>query len=219
MLCLSRKRGESIVINDNIWVMVIDIRGDTVRLGIGAPKEVPVHREEVYRAIQEDGPTRAVSANPPVAEQHVDAEDAAQRPQRQLAQRDADWRTFRVQQQVLRPGDMQIYCRGWCDGYDRGAREGYAEATAEAGDAPVGDLEVAAREVDPTEPDGAEAEVLDAAESVVCTIFGVPGATHDPTYGLTEADQLSAIRLSAERLRDLFRGTTDGLGGKTDGSA
>jgi carbon storage regulator len=51
MLVLSRKKNESIVINDNITVVVVEIRGDKVRLGIEAPKEVPVHRREVYEAI------------------------------------------------------------------------------------------------------------------------------------------------------------------------
>jgi carbon storage regulator len=52
MPVLSRKRNESIVINDDIVVMVVDVRGDKVRLGIEAPKEVPVHRREVYDAIR-----------------------------------------------------------------------------------------------------------------------------------------------------------------------
>ena len=52
MLVLSRKKSESIVINDNIVVTVVDIRGDKVRLGIEAPKEVTVHRSEVYEAIK-----------------------------------------------------------------------------------------------------------------------------------------------------------------------
>jgi len=51
MLVLSRKKNESIVINNDIIVTVVEIRGDKVRLGIVAPKEVPVHREEVYEAI------------------------------------------------------------------------------------------------------------------------------------------------------------------------
>lgn len=51
MLVLSRKKNESIVINNDITVTVIEIRGDKVRLGIVAPKEVPVHRQEVYDAI------------------------------------------------------------------------------------------------------------------------------------------------------------------------
>ena len=52
MLVLSRKRNEQIVIGDNVVLTVVDIRGDKVRLGIDAPRDVPVHREEVYKAIQ-----------------------------------------------------------------------------------------------------------------------------------------------------------------------
>jgi len=52
MLVLSRKKNESIVINDNITIVVVEIRGDKVRLGVEAPKEVPVHRREVYEAIK-----------------------------------------------------------------------------------------------------------------------------------------------------------------------
>jgi carbon storage regulator len=51
MLVLSRKKNESIVIDDTIVVTVVEIRGDKVRLGIQAPKEVPVHRSEVHAAI------------------------------------------------------------------------------------------------------------------------------------------------------------------------
>jgi carbon storage regulator len=52
MLVLSRKKNESIVINDDIRIVVVEIRGDKVRLGIEAPAEVPVHRREVYDAIK-----------------------------------------------------------------------------------------------------------------------------------------------------------------------
>lgn len=52
MLVLSRKTNEQIVINDNITVTVVEIRGDKVRLGVEAPKEVPVHRREVFDAIR-----------------------------------------------------------------------------------------------------------------------------------------------------------------------
>lgn len=52
MLVLSRQRDESIIIGDNIVVTVVDIRGDKVRLGINAPTEISVHRQEVYEAIQ-----------------------------------------------------------------------------------------------------------------------------------------------------------------------
>ena len=61
MLVLSRQRDESIVIGDNIVITIVDIRGDKVRLGIEAPNEVPVHRQEVFEAIQREnrkpGPT------------------------------------------------------------------------------------------------------------------------------------------------------------------
>jgi carbon storage regulator len=56
MLVLSRKKNESIVINDDITIMVVEIRGDKVRLGIDAPKEMPVHRKEVYDAIHRSNP-------------------------------------------------------------------------------------------------------------------------------------------------------------------
>ena len=52
MLVLSRKRDERIMIGDEISLLVVDIRGDKVRLGIEAPSDVPVHRKEVYEAIQ-----------------------------------------------------------------------------------------------------------------------------------------------------------------------
>lgn len=54
MLVLSRQRDESIMIGDNIVITIVDIRGDKVRLGINAPAEIPVHRQEVYEAIQRE---------------------------------------------------------------------------------------------------------------------------------------------------------------------
>jgi carbon storage regulator len=54
MLVLSRQRDESIIIGDNIVVTIVDIRGDKVRLGINAPTEIPVHRQEIYEAIQRE---------------------------------------------------------------------------------------------------------------------------------------------------------------------
>lgn len=53
MLVLSRKKDEKIIIGDSITLMVIEIKNDKVRLGIEAPKDVTVHREEVYTAIKE----------------------------------------------------------------------------------------------------------------------------------------------------------------------
>lgn len=63
MLVLSRHRDESIIIGDDIVITVVDIRGDKVRLGIDAPKEVPVHRQEVYEAIKREN-ARASEISP-----------------------------------------------------------------------------------------------------------------------------------------------------------
>jgi carbon storage regulator len=68
MLVLSRKKNESIVINNDITVTVVEIRGDKVRLGIVAPKEVPVHRQEVYDAIHAGkNPAPPPAADPIIA--------------------------------------------------------------------------------------------------------------------------------------------------------
>jgi len=63
VLVLSRQRDESIIIGDNIVITVVDIRGDKVRLGIQAPTEIPVHRQEVYEAIQREN-LRAAGLDP-----------------------------------------------------------------------------------------------------------------------------------------------------------
>ena len=54
MLVLSRHRDESIMIGDDVVITIVDIRGDKVRLGIEAPQSIPVHRQEVYDAIQRE---------------------------------------------------------------------------------------------------------------------------------------------------------------------
>ncbi|MBN1816174.1 MAG: carbon storage regulator CsrA [Sedimentisphaerales bacterium] len=54
MLVLSRQKDESIMIGDNVEITVVDVRGDKVRLGINAPREISVHRKEVYEAIQKE---------------------------------------------------------------------------------------------------------------------------------------------------------------------
>jgi len=54
MLVLSRQKDESIIIGDDVEIIIVDVRGDKVRLGITAPKEVSVHRREVYDAIQRE---------------------------------------------------------------------------------------------------------------------------------------------------------------------
>ena len=71
MLVLSRKKDESIIINDNIRVTIVEIRGDKIRLGIDAPKDVSVYRREVYEAIQ----NQARRESAPVASTSDDEQD------------------------------------------------------------------------------------------------------------------------------------------------
>jgi carbon storage regulator len=67
MLILSRRKGETIVIGDNIEISVIDVQGDTVKLGIKAPRSLSVHRQEIYDEIQ--AANREALQNLPTAEQ------------------------------------------------------------------------------------------------------------------------------------------------------
>ncbi len=59
MLVLSRQKDESIIIGDDVEIVIVDVRGDKVRLGITAPKDIPVHRREVYDAIQREKKEKA----------------------------------------------------------------------------------------------------------------------------------------------------------------
>ncbi|WP_035108193.1 carbon storage regulator CsrA [Desulfovirgula thermocuniculi] len=61
MLVLTRKKGQALVIGSNIRVVVVDVSGDYVRIGIDAPLEVPVYREELYRELQEENRASMVS--------------------------------------------------------------------------------------------------------------------------------------------------------------
>ena len=54
MLALTRKKGEALVINNNIEITVLEIRGDQIKIGISAPKDVPIYRKEVYLQIQKE---------------------------------------------------------------------------------------------------------------------------------------------------------------------
>ncbi|MCI9019296.1 MAG: carbon storage regulator CsrA [Eubacterium sp.] len=54
MLALTRKKGEALVLNNNIEVTILEIRGDQVKIGVSAPKEVPIYRKEVYLQIQKE---------------------------------------------------------------------------------------------------------------------------------------------------------------------
>jgi len=53
MLALSRKKNEALIINNNIEITILEVKGDQVKIGISAPKEVPIYRKEVYTQIQE----------------------------------------------------------------------------------------------------------------------------------------------------------------------
>ena len=67
MLVLSRHRDESIMIGDNVVVTIVDIRGDKVRLGIQAPTDIPVHRQEVYEAILRERSAKSSNDQAPTA--------------------------------------------------------------------------------------------------------------------------------------------------------
>lgn len=76
MLVLSRQRDESIMIGDDVEITIVDVRGDKVRLGITAPKSIPVHRREIYDAIQREKAQKAE------AEVHAaPAGEAAEKPE------------------------------------------------------------------------------------------------------------------------------------------
>ena len=62
MLALTRKKGEALVINNNIEITVLGIRGDQIKIGISAPKDVPIYRKEVYLQIQQENEA-AISAD------------------------------------------------------------------------------------------------------------------------------------------------------------
>ena len=64
MLALARKINESIIINDNVEVTVLEVKGDQVKLGINAPKSVPIYRQEIYKQIQEANATAADIKDP-----------------------------------------------------------------------------------------------------------------------------------------------------------
>ncbi len=65
MLVLSRQRDETIMIGDDVQITIVDIRGEKVRLGITAPPHIPVHRKEVYEAIQRENRTAAEAKGQP----------------------------------------------------------------------------------------------------------------------------------------------------------
>ena len=54
MLALTRKKGEALMVNNNVEITILEVRGDQVKIGISAPKDVPIYRKEVYLQIQEE---------------------------------------------------------------------------------------------------------------------------------------------------------------------
>ena len=82
MLVLSRQRDESIMIGDDVEITIVDVRGDKVRLGITAPKQIPVHRREIYDAIQREKAEKTQAEAPAKAseEQVEKTEEPTQKP-------------------------------------------------------------------------------------------------------------------------------------------
>lgn len=64
MLALARKVNESIVVNDNIEITILEVKGDQIKIGIDAPKSVPIYRKEIYTQIQEANEAAANTASP-----------------------------------------------------------------------------------------------------------------------------------------------------------
>jgi carbon storage regulator len=82
MLVLSRKKDETIMIGDDVEITVVDVRGDKVRLGITAPKSIPVHRREVYDAIQRE---KKAAKEPPNHVEEENKEEPEKEPQEPAA--------------------------------------------------------------------------------------------------------------------------------------
>lgn len=72
MLALARKVNESIVINDNVEVTILEIKGDQIKIGIDAPKSVPVYRKEIYSQIQDSNREAAKTGGPDALAQFLD---------------------------------------------------------------------------------------------------------------------------------------------------
>jgi len=82
MLVLSRQRDESIMIGDDVEITIVDVRGDKVRLGITAPKSIPVHRREIYDAIQREKAAAKQAESPEPIERATPPEQPAKQAQK-----------------------------------------------------------------------------------------------------------------------------------------
>ena len=71
MLALTRKKGEALIINNNVEITVLDIRGDQIKIGIDAPKSVPIYRKEIYTQIRDANTEAAKTAAPDVLSQFM----------------------------------------------------------------------------------------------------------------------------------------------------
>jgi carbon storage regulator len=81
MLVLSRQRDESIMIGDDVEIIIVDVRGDKVRLGITAPKNIPVHRREIYDAIQREKAGQKKPEKQPEKEPQAKKQDKSEQTQ------------------------------------------------------------------------------------------------------------------------------------------
>lgn len=99
MLVLSRQRDESIMIGDDVKVIIVDVRGDKVRLGIEAPKHIPVHRMEIYEAIQREK-AEAKAAEGKAAEEKP--EKAAEKQPEEEAQSEVEKETAEAAEAVAK---------------------------------------------------------------------------------------------------------------------
>ena len=83
MLVLSRQRDESIMIGDDVEIIIVDVRGDKVRLGITAPKSIPVHRREIYDAIQREKTDKKETEKQPEKEARATKQDKSEQKEKE----------------------------------------------------------------------------------------------------------------------------------------
>ena len=93
MLVLSRQKDESIMIGDDVKITIVDVRGDKVRLGISAPKEIPVHRIEIYEAIQREKRGEAAPEKPKKQVKKQAKKEPEEQPQEQPQEQPASKHT------------------------------------------------------------------------------------------------------------------------------
>ena len=113
MLVLSRQKDESIMIGDDVKITVVDVRGDKVRLGISAPKEIPVHRIEIYEAIQREKrekkasePSESAAEKGPDKERPVAAEEEPQEQPKKVAKKQTKKRAKKEPEPETQPEEQ-----------------------------------------------------------------------------------------------------------------